>query len=61
MVKKGEYIDYGVSLYENMKDFDPITMGPNDIYYSTEVSIILELTNKIKELEARIIELEKGS
>jgi predicted component of type VI protein secretion system len=57
MVKKGEYLEYALKLYEEMEDFDPMDM--NRKTYSTEMAIILECANKIKELENKILELEK--
>ena len=49
MPEKGEYIDFAISLDEEV-------LG---VSYSTEMSIIIELSKKIKDLEERITELEK--
>lgn len=63
MVKKGEYFDYAISLFNRMEDFDPLLaekdQNPEAYYPITELAILLEAVNKIKELEVRIIELEK--
>ena len=48
MVEKREYINYAASLEEN-----------TNIKYGTTMKMIIELSKKIKELEVRIIELEK--
>lgn len=47
MVDKGKFIDFAV----NIKDNEGL---------NTAMQCIVELSVKIKELEARIIELEKG-
>jgi len=46
MVEKGEYIDFAANIDDS-------------IQISTELEIIRELAIKIKELETRIVELEK--
>ncbi len=48
MVNKGEYIDYTIK----------ISKIPNFIF-STEMGIIIDLCEKMKELELKIIGLEK--
>ena len=58
MVKKGEYIEYAQKLYEKMEDYDPSSIKAEKYYPSTELAIILELTNMVKELEERIKVLE---
>ena len=58
MVKKGEYIEFAQSLYEKMEDMNPLDMKEDGFYPTTEMSIILELTNKVKELEAKINEMD---
>ena len=61
MVKKGEYFDYAVDLEKRSIDFNPLIKPKEDeIIVGTELSIILEIAKKIKELEDRINELEKG-
>ena len=64
MVKKGEYLDFAIELEKRVVDFSPNMKG-DEITANTELSIILEMVVKIKELEAakvdfetRIVELE---
>jgi len=49
MVKEGGFIDFAVSLRNY----------PKDLVSDTKLQMIIELAEKIKELEARIVELEK--
>ena len=49
MVKEGEFIDYGISL----RDY------PKDLVSDTKLQMIIELCEKVKELENRIEALEK--
>ena len=53
MVKKGEYIKFASNISQE-KDVEKGNLG-----LSTQMSIIVELSKKIVELEARIIKLEK--
>ena len=53
MVRKGEFIDFAASKEVNA---DFLT---NETVYNTEMQVIIELSKKIIELEARIITLEK--
>ena len=57
MVKKGEYIDFAIELEKKTIDsYDDIK--DNEISVGTEMSIILEIVVKIKELEERLTKLE---
>lgn len=53
MVNIGEFIEFASNLSQE-KDISKGNFG-----LSTEMNIIIELSKKIKELEAKIVELEK--
>lgn len=56
MVKKGEYFDFAVELEKRTVDFNPIIQPKgNEITLSTEMSIVVEMAKKVKELEARLV------
>ncbi len=57
MVKKGEYLDFAIELEKRVVDFSPNMKG-DEITANTELSIILEMVVKIKELEAAKVDFE---
>ncbi len=64
MVKKGEFVEFAKNL--EVIDYDPKDGLPTIPLYSTEMSIIIELTKEFRLLQAevetlknRITELEK--
>lgn len=60
MVKKGEYFEYAIRLEEKTVDYDPLGQKKDDEFVvSTEVSMIVEIAKKVKELEERIKKLEE--
>ena len=60
MVKKGEYLDYAIEMEKKTIDYNPaISLKENEIVAGTELSIILEMAKKIKELELKIEDLQE--
>ena len=59
MVKKGEYLEYAIELEKRTRDLN-LLIPPkvNEICVNTEMSIILEMAKKVKELEEKILEMD---
>ena len=60
MVKKGEYIDYAISLEEKSIDYNPtLSVKELELVLPTNISMIVEIAKKVNELEERILKLEE--
>ena len=58
MVKLGEYIELAVSLQSKRKLRTLQEFNDNGDFYSTQMCMILELTELVKTLEKQIVELK---
>ncbi len=58
MVKLGEYIELAVSLQSKRKLRTLQEFNDNGDFYSTQMCMILELTELVKTLEKQIMELK---
>ena len=58
MVKKGEFLEYALWLGTKVEDVDVTSMKSDAYHPSTEMAIVIEMAQKIQELEKRIADME---